>query len=322
MINIERLIYDKLSLQQGVNLPGLGSLRVEYRAAKFVGKSSVQAPYAQVVFSRRNAPRLDDIVDMMSSSSALTRQECERQYQHWLELELDSSVFEIGGVGTIKSDFFSPSPELEKMLNPFAGEIVGSKSGSKSASSSARRVSERPKASPPKSPQKSTPKSSPKPKKQRSANNKIFIWIAAGFVVIAAGVLAALMVDFEGIFAPKASAPRVAVAPVPVVAIDTLEVAAADTIVAAEPPRQRVVSSTEATTSAPYHVIAGMYSTEENADNFIASLIAQQPDSVYYEKIQRPSGRILVSIYSSQSKADATAASKLFELPSLWILGE
>lgn len=309
MGNIEQLIYNKLSLQQGVNLPGFGSLRVESRAAKFVNKHDVQAPYAQVVFSKRNAPRLSNIVELMVSSSALTREECERQYQQWLELILDQQAIIIEGVGVIQSDFFTASPELDKMLNPFASEIVKTKGNKPKAAKKQKAVKEQ-----------KTPKRQ-KTTRPSSSSSKRMIYLGAGAFVLAAMTgLVATKVDFSRIAKSSNKASEVAMPKIAEpVAVDTLAMNKDSVMVEATKPTELVLSSTVLTTSKSFHVIAGMYSSDDNADKFIESMRGVLADSVIYEKITRTSGKVLVSIYGADSNEQALEASKIFDIPNLWV---
>ena len=59
---------------------------------------------------------------------------------------------------------------------------------------------------------------------------------------------------------------------------------------------------TLAVSSDLYHIIGGLYSTEENADRFIASAKSKYPDTLHFEKIIRENGKIMVSIYSTDDK--------------------
>ncbi len=308
MGNIEQLIYNKLSLQQGVNLPGFGSLRVESRAAKFVNKHDVQAPYAQVVFSKRNAPRLSNIVELMVSSSALTREECQRQYQQWLELVMDQQAIIIEGVGVIQSDFFTASPELDKMLNPFASEIVTTKGNKPKAAKNQKVVKE----------DKATKRQ--KTIRPSSASSKRMIYLGAGAFVLAAMTgLVAMKVDFSRMARSSNKASEVAMPKIEPVAVDTISMNKDSVVVESTKPAELVLSSTVLTTSKPFHVIAGMYSSEANADKFIESMRGVLSDSIIYEKITRTSGKVLVSIYGADSSEQALEKSKNFDIPNLWV---
>lgn len=316
MVNIEQLIYNKLSLQQGVNLLGLGSLRVESRPAKFVSKTDIQAPYAQVVFSRKSNSELYDIVELMFENSALAHEECERQYKQWLEQLLEQKTVVINGVGTIKSDFFTPSAELDKMLNPFAGEVVGSSWNSPKTKSKAQ-------------PKTQSQKSSHKSRSRSTNKTKKFpiYWLFVVAALIAAIVIATLSIDFTAILSSDETStyiyrPDVEVS-YPEEKADSLAVDTVDTqpeqVAENKTVSDVVVSSTVSTTLSPFHVIAGMYSTDANADAFIASSRKELGDTVVYEKIARTSGKILISIYAAQSHQEALDAARKFENPNLWV---
>lgn len=297
-MNIEQLIYNKLSLQEGVNLPSLGSLRVECRAAKFVSKTAVQAPYAQVVFSKNNTSNLISVVDLMLENSALTSDECHRQYQQWLDTKQDKKHIIIDGVGEIRSDFFYPSTLLESMLNPFAGEVINNGWTAQGQN------------------EKSESGSCPI-KNKRALCWSIAVVVVGGFIA-----LIGLTVDFSTIY--NTPTPEIANVIEPEIKADTLaiEAEASIEIVDEELPSSAediVIISTESTTASPFHVIAGLYSNDKNADSFISSLKTQLSDTIRYEKIRRESGRILVSVYAAQSFGEASRAIEKLGNNSLWV---
>ena len=70
-----------------------------------------------------------------------------------------------------------------------------------------------------------------------------------------------------------------------------------------------------------YKVIVGTYSTEANADKFIASA-KQKNDTLHYEKLPRPNGRIMVVAYASDSEQEAQRMLRTLNeiFPGSWIL--
>ena len=86
--------------------------------------------------------------------------------------------------------------------------------------------------------------------------------------------------------------------------------------------------ATVATNAAPvptavagnYYVIAGTFSTEENADRFIASA-RKIDDSLPFRKIPQRNGRIMVSIFESDSQQQAVRKKREYEaiFEGVWI---
>lgn len=83
-----------------------------------------------------------------------------------------------------------------------------------------------------------------------------------------------------------------------------------------------VVPAKELTPSVPsvpaagqkrYYVIVGAYSTEQNADRFIAEA-RKKDDSLPYEKLPQPNGRILISIFGSDSERQAVQKKREYEV--------
>ena len=62
-----------------------------------------------------------------------------------------------------------------------------------------------------------------------------------------------------------------------------------------------------------YYVIVGAYSTEQNADRFIAEA-RKKDDSLPYEKLPQPNGRILISIFGSDSERQAVQKKREYEV--------
>lgn len=60
-------------------------------------------------------------------------------------------------------------------------------------------------------------------------------------------------------------------------------------------------------------MIVGAYSTEQNADRFIAEA-RKKDDSLPYEKLPQPNGRILISIFSSDSERQAVQKKREYEV--------
>ncbi|MBP3682436.1 MAG: hypothetical protein J6I87_04080 [Rikenellaceae bacterium] len=113
--NITQLLFNALAQRQTVVLLGIGSLRFRRVAAKLEG-STLTPPRNMFRFSSREEGR--SLLDMMVDEAGCTREEGEEAYRRWLHRIKQGHSVVIEGVGRIEDDFFTPSEELERLLNP------------------------------------------------------------------------------------------------------------------------------------------------------------------------------------------------------------
>lgn len=113
--NITQLLFNALAQRQTVVLLGIGSLRFRRVAAKLEG-SALTPPRNMFRFSSREEGR--SLLDMLVDEAGCTREEGEEAYRRWLHRIKQGHSVVIEGVGRIEDDFFTPSEELERLLNP------------------------------------------------------------------------------------------------------------------------------------------------------------------------------------------------------------
>ena len=113
--NITQLLFNALAQRQTVVLLGIGSLRFRRVAAKLEG-STLTPPRNMFRFSSREEGR--SLLDMLVDEAGCTREEGEEAYRRWLHRIKQGHSVAIEGVGRIEDDFFTPSEELERLLNP------------------------------------------------------------------------------------------------------------------------------------------------------------------------------------------------------------
>lgn len=113
--NITQLLFNALAQRQTVVLLGIGSLRFRRVAAKLEG-STLTPPRNMFRFSSREEGR--SLLDMLVDEAGCTREEGEEAYRRWLHRIKQGHSVVIEGVGRIEDDFFAPSEELERLLNP------------------------------------------------------------------------------------------------------------------------------------------------------------------------------------------------------------
>ena len=87
-----------------------------------------------------------------------------------------------------------------------------------------------------------------------------------------------------------------------------------------QPQQNEAVQPAPTAVAGNYYVIAGTFSTEENADRFIASA-RKIDDSLPFRKIPQRNGRIMVSIFESDSQQKAVRKKREYEaiFEGVWI---
>lgn len=116
---VSELIYNALSTGQGVDLPGIGMLEVEYRSARMKGRRRLLPPRARVVLKLQRPIDIPSVIDMIEVQTG-DRRHAEAIYGAWIEDSgaRRSGVVEIERVGTIRQGDFTIAPQLDGMLNP------------------------------------------------------------------------------------------------------------------------------------------------------------------------------------------------------------
>lgn len=123
MVNdsITQLLLNLLAQHRTVVLPGIGSLRFRRIAAKLDG-TTLTPPRNTFRYSSREEGL--SLLDEMIVVAGCTREEGEEVYRRWLHRIKQGHSVVIEGVGCIESDFFKPSEELERLLNPVAAAPI------------------------------------------------------------------------------------------------------------------------------------------------------------------------------------------------------
>ena len=119
MVNdsITQLLLNLLAQHRTVVMPGIGSLRFRRIAAKLDGMT-LTPPRNIFRYSSREEGL--SLLDELIAVAGCTREEGEEAYRRWLHRIKQGHQVVIEGVGRIESDFFKPSEELERLLNPVA----------------------------------------------------------------------------------------------------------------------------------------------------------------------------------------------------------
>ena len=119
MVNdsITQLLLNLLAQHRTVFLPSIGTLRFGRIAAKLEG-TALTPPRNTFRYSSREEGL--SLLEELIAVAGCTREEGEEAYRRWLHRVKQGSSVVIEGVGRIESDFFKPSEELERLLNPVA----------------------------------------------------------------------------------------------------------------------------------------------------------------------------------------------------------
>ena len=281
------LVFNALAKRQGINLPGIGALHVVTSAARTEERNTLVPPVNRVELLPDAQPGFLDVIDLLARYGETDRDDAQQTYNSWLAQVSSEEGVTIDSVGLVSEGTFRPAPQMAAVLNP--------------AGTAPMRL----------------------PRKGRG--NGLLWWIVLA-IVVGAGISVGAIAWLESRDAPY---------PPRTIRTETASSEAGD---AAEenPPSspaslsgtetdtatRTVVPAKELTPSVPsvpaagqkrYYVIVGAYSTEQNADRFIAEA-RKKDDSLPYEKLPQPNGRILISIFSSDSERQAVQKKREYEV--------
>lgn len=123
MNTVPKIVYDKLATGVGILLPGIGSFRVERDPARFISKKEIKPPHHRIVYSGRENPSLESVVDILARTEGMSPESATTVYAEWLRgAKGDRGFVEINGVGVVKNNIFYPSVGLHEELNPLGGK--------------------------------------------------------------------------------------------------------------------------------------------------------------------------------------------------------
>ena len=291
MVNdsITQLLFNALAQHRTTVLPGIGSLRFRRVAAKLEG-STLTPPRNMFRFSSREEGR--SLLDMVIAEAGCTREEGEEAYRRWLHRVKQGHSVVIEGVGRVEEDFFKPSEELERLLNPVANAPIALR--------------------------------------RRRSLRGVWIGLAAVALVAVAGAAWWFVQSKpEVASAPETIAQKVE-HPTPE-ATDSVAVEevvapveeAATTITETPAPAPISATAPEAIgemTSGVSYVGLGVFSTEENARKYIKQMANRAPD-VACRAYKFQGSKFMVSGFESDDGAEATAFIREHrsKLPDLWV---
>lgn len=290
---IDKIIFNELASRRAVALPGLGTLGVIRRTAQVEGKE-VKAPVNEVVFSKKEAEDAPSVIALMESMG-LNGDAARAAYKEWLDVVCEGGSIVISGVGKVEGDAFTPSAELSQMLNP-----VRTKQPDRPVPAAA--------AVPISAPAAQTPPPPAENKKSRNCLTNILLIIA----IILLLAVACFCVARKGCtFCKDGRELRDADAGYNT-APGRVKIEQAVPVLPQEvtPAQPQTQTQPAQITSDKYHVIAGSFVYESNADQLIARYRREFPD-LKVEKLMTTAW-VMVSVWQGATAEEgAESNSKL-----------
>ena len=279
------LVFNALAKRQGINLPGVGALHVVTSAARTEERNTLVPPVNRVELLPDAQPGFLDVIDLLARYGETDRDDAQQTYNSWLAQVSSEEGVTIDSVGLVSEGTFRPAPQMAAVLNP-AG-------------------------------------TAPMRLPRKGSGNGLLWWVVLA-VVVGAGISVGAIAWLESRDAPyPPRTVRTAPSEAGDAAEDNLPSSPASLSGAeADTAAGNVVPAKELTPSVPsvpaagqkrYYVIVGAYSTEQNADRFIAEA-RKKDDSLPYEKLPQPNGRILISIFGSDSERQAVQKKREYEV--------
>ena len=310
MDQVSNLVYNALAKRQGVVLPGIGTLYAVTVPAEMQKPGVVTPPVNRVELVTDELPGIPHIVDLIAGYDQTDPEQARALYNRWLAENCSEEGVTIGAVGNIREGVFTPDPGLEEALNPVdtgAVRLPG-----------------------------------------RIDAKRVAMWVVFA-VLIGVGISVGAIVWYE--YSEQMRIVRLSEQPVLPASVPAAPDSPAVKVPAAagsdssagesgasagvdssaavpakqpepvrEPATVPAAKLVPATAAMHYYVIVGTYSTDQNAEKFIASA-QKKNDKLEYAKIPMPNGKILVSVFGATAETEANRmkneVSGLF--PDAWV---
>ena len=310
MDQVSNLVYNALAKRQGVVLPGIGTLYAVTVPAEMQKPGVVTPPVIRVELVTDELPGIPHIVDLIAGYDQTDPEQAREIYNRWLAENCSEEGVTIGAVGNIREGVFTPDPGLEEALNPVdtgAVRLPG-----------------------------------------RIDAKRVAMWVVFA-VLIGVGISVGAIVWYE--YSEQMRIVRLSEQPVLPASVPAAPDSPAVKVPAAagsdssagesgasagvdssaavpakqpepvrEPATVPAAKLVPATAAMHYYVIVGTYSTDQNAEKFIASA-QKKNDKLEYAKIPMPNGKILVSVFGATAETEANRmkneVSGLF--PDAWV---
>ncbi len=113
---VDRILFNTLARRDSVALPGVGSLLVERQPAQRTSARQMNPPRTLIHYTGEE--RGIALPHLIAAAGGCSEEEAREIYTRWLEKTREGEVLVIGGVGTIAERRFTIDPQLDKALNP------------------------------------------------------------------------------------------------------------------------------------------------------------------------------------------------------------
>lgn len=257
---IEKIIFNVLASRRSIVLPGVGTLAIERRAAVVSGRD-VKAPENRIVFLRTEKEGVQTLPGLMELMG-VEPQQAQVNYDQWLNEASGNDGLVIDGVGSLHRSVFTPSPELDQILNPTGAALTdGGRRDGKSK----------------------------EPRRSNCLTNILLI------------IIILLLLVFGGIYVCNTycGGARLHCVSVPAQPAQSIQTEAP-----VAPAEQITPAETAANPVKRFHVVAGTFAHEYNADVLIRWYKHNYPE-LTPEKVTYRNGKIIVSLFSTEDEREA-----------------
>lgn len=121
---ISTLIFNALVRRQSINLPGIGSLKVITRPPMMEKKGMITPPLNLVIYAETESPEFLNIVTLIAQNTNQDETQAQAIYNDWLTTVRHEEVVRIESVGEIREKRFYPAQGLNEIMNPIRPEPV------------------------------------------------------------------------------------------------------------------------------------------------------------------------------------------------------
>jgi hypothetical protein len=288
MKTIDQLIFDALAARQSVTLPGIGSLEVKRKGARKISDTELEPPYNDVVLTPAETDDTFSVVSLVMNGANMDEKAAVALYGAWLEdaLRPDGNVI-INGVGETKEGKFLTAVPMYKQLNPDNEKIVTMET--------------------------------------KKGSTPTWVWIIVALLA-ALLVAGAIYCWKTGVFNGGKSRKAVVETIITGTAADSLALAEEEGASGAEGAAASGAAGAARATGAPktpaprtpagaggrFHIIAGAFSIESNADKFVSDIKRQYPELTPQKIVNPASGYFMVSILSESTQRAAANKMNLY----------
>lgn len=128
MRTFDQIIFDELSAGRSVMLEEIGYLNIDARPAQVTRNNTIAAPRKVVVYTPDAISDARNAINILEAEG-VDYQQARDQYYTWLAEARKDSKLTILNTGVLKDSIFTPSTELQKILNPNAAVEIAAKRG-------------------------------------------------------------------------------------------------------------------------------------------------------------------------------------------------